>query len=76
MSEISMSWKKVPVYLQDTTNALNSLPISSEDIQAARNAALNATNGILGWDSNFVMSIRNVMIVMNMSYCLQEKLCK
>jgi len=63
MSEISMSWKKVPVYLQDTTNALNSLPISSEDIQAARNAALNATNGILGWDSNFVMSIRNVMIV-------------
>ena len=53
---------RIPEYLNDTASLLDELPISSEDVKIARQAALEATNGILWGDSNFVMSIRSVMV--------------
>ena len=38
---------RIPEYLNDTASLLDELPISSEDVKIARQAALEATNGIL-----------------------------
>lgn len=51
-----------PEFLNDVAGVLDKLPIKSEDVERARKAAKEATDGILGENSNFVIDIRDVMI--------------
>lgn len=51
-----------PDFLHEVWEKLDELAISSEDVERARVAAKDATNGILWQNSNFVIDIRDAMV--------------